>query len=65
MSYSSGDSGSGMMLSSYGAEVPYPYWYLVGVVSYGGNCGVQGWPGVYTKVTSYLEWIAANVEENI
>lgn len=40
-------------------------WYLVGVVSYGGLCGIKDWPGVYTKTTNYLEWISDNVEENI
>jgi secreted trypsin-like serine protease len=40
-----------------------PYWYQVGITSFGPNhCGEEGYPGVYTKVTSFLEWIADNLE---
>lgn len=43
-------------------EDPIPYWYVAGVVSFGGaNCG-QGLPGVYTKIENYLEWISDNIE---
>lgn len=37
------------------------YWILDGIVSYGYRCGSQGWPGVYTRVESYLDWISDNV----
>jgi secreted trypsin-like serine protease len=33
---------------------------LVGIVSYGYKCGFQNMPGVYTRVSAYLEWIKAN-----
>lgn len=34
------------------------YWYLAGVVSLGPSpCGQQGWPGVYTRASSYVDWI--------
>ncbi|XP_075716638.1 complement factor I [Rhinoderma darwinii] len=35
--------------------------YLWGVVSWGENCGEAGFPGVYTKVAHYFEWISRHV----
>lgn len=36
-------------------------WYIKGIVSFGAKCGLEGWPGVYTRVSSYLPWIRQNV----
>ena len=36
-------------------------WSLVGIVSFGRGCGEQKAPGVYTRITSYLDWIKATV----
>ncbi|KAH8407917.1 hypothetical protein KR222_000798, partial [Zaprionus bogoriensis] len=38
--------------------------YITGVVSYGPTpCGLAGWPGVYTLVSAYVDWIESTVRE--
>ena len=36
---------------------------LTGVVSVGRGCALPGYPGVYTRVTSFMDWIKSNMEE--
>lgn len=39
-----------------------PYWYCAGIVSFGPKtCGQKGIPGVYTRVSSYTDWIVKNI----
>uniref|UniRef100_G3TA15 Transmembrane protease serine n=1 Tax=Loxodonta africana TaxID=9785 RepID=G3TA15_LOXAF len=46
-----------------GGPLVYPnsrnIWYLVGIVSWGSECGKINKPGVYMRVTSYSNWIAS------
>ncbi|XP_017031220.1 melanization protease 1 [Drosophila kikkawai] len=55
-----GDSGGPLLLEDY--HEGYANYYIAGVVSYGPTpCGLKGWPGVYTRVAAYLDFIESNV----
>lgn len=54
-----GDSGGPLMLGT--NEKTHLRYYQVGVVSYGLKCAEPGYPGVYTRITSFLDWIQKNL----
>nr|XP_008521222.1 PREDICTED: transmembrane protease serine 11A [Equus przewalskii] len=49
-----GDSGGPLVVQD-----PTDTWYLIGIVSWGDNCGQKNKPGVYTNVAYYRNWIAS------
>ncbi|XP_029787343.1 transmembrane protease serine 11A [Suricata suricatta] len=49
-----GDSGGPLVIKDFKDT-----WYLIGIVSWGDNCGQKNKPGVYTKVVYYRNWIAS------
>lgn len=52
-----GDSG-GPLMGIDRSGGPVGNWIVAGIVSFGPSpCGMQGWPGVYTKVGDYVDWI--------
>ncbi|XP_015589532.1 proclotting enzyme isoform X2 [Cephus cinctus] len=50
-----GDSGGPLMLRAEG------HWMQIGIVSFGNKCGEPGYPGVYTRLTEYTDWIKNNI----
>ena len=51
-----GDSGGPLLCpKTVGGET---LWFITGITSYGEGCGRRGKYGIYTRVTSYKDWIA-------
>jgi transmembrane serine protease 9 len=57
-----GDSGG--PLQSFGTYKNNPRVIQYGVVSYGlKQCGTEGFPGVYTRISYYMDWILDTLRE--
>ena len=54
-----GDSGGPLMVQE--GPVDTGRWHLIGIVSFGYRCGIRGFPGVYTRVTHFRDWIESNL----
>ena len=39
-------------------------WLVGGVISFGYGCGRKGYPGIYSRVSSYRDWINEVVDKN-
>ncbi|XP_032678014.1 trypsin-1-like [Odontomachus brunneus] len=53
-----GDSGGPLI-----AEREDKKYELIGVVSWGNGCARPGYPGVYTRITRYMDWILNNSKD--
>ena len=49
----SGDSGGPLVVGEGSSAL------LAGITSWGEGCGLAGYPGVYTRVTAYVDWVSA------
>ncbi|CAF0872210.1 unnamed protein product [Adineta steineri] len=53
-----GDSGGPLMMFS------NRQWNLIGITSYGTGCALPDYPGVYTRVSYYVDWISCFLTKN-
>lgn len=57
-----GDSGGPIM--KFDNQSDRPKWYLVGIVSFGSaQCGLANWPGIYTRVDYFIDWILVTIRD--
>lgn len=55
-----GDSGGPLLV-----EVDSSYFMQIGIVSFGFRCAVPHSAGVYTRVSTYIEWIKSITKEAV
>lgn len=59
-----GDSGGPLMYYYTNNVTGDNHYYLLGVVSYGYDCGTEGYPAVYTRVPNFVNWIMTTITNN-
>ncbi|XP_022102121.1 suppressor of tumorigenicity 14 protein homolog [Acanthaster planci] len=52
-----GDSGGPLVCAAKDTGADVERWYLVGVTSWGYGCAQANYPGVYTDVSQYIDWL--------
>ncbi|XP_069702855.1 trypsin-1 [Periplaneta americana] len=52
-----GDSGGPLLVQAHDDKLE-----IVGIVSWGVGCGRPGYPGVYTRVSRYSDWVKRNMQ---
>lgn len=62
----SGDSGGPLLMDVADNDDPEDdgeHVTLVGVVSFGNDCAIKNYPGIYTRTSQYYDWILDNIDE--
>lgn len=57
-----GDSGGPLIRSFVDTINGRVQWYQEGIVSRGVECGLQGYPGIYTRLSRFISWIVYNID---
>lgn len=58
-----GDSGGPLMLPQISSDGLTFYFNLIGIVSYGYECARPGFPGVYTRIATFIPWIENHLND--
>lgn len=59
-----GDSGGPLMSTGISSRDGRKRYFVAGIVSFGPeSCGAKDWPGVYTRVSRYTDWILNKLAE--
>ena len=59
-----GDSGGPLVCKCKDATILNDEYCLTGVVSGGEGCALPRYPGIYTRVTYFMNWIKSNMDDS-